>query len=80
VLVALKHQHLTESVLKNINALTGPATLALSVINRLESKKLLGHACGQEKIVPAIAVGIDAVHGKTVLLIRVKKITAGKVI
>jgi len=67
-------------VLKDINAVRGPDTLILSVMNRLESKKLLGHACGQEKIVPAIAVGIDAVHEKTVLLIRVKKITAGKVI
>lgn len=62
VLVALKHHHLTEPVLNDINALTGPDTLILSVMNGLESEKLLGHACGQEKIVPAIAVGIDAVH------------------
>lgn len=62
VLVALKHHHLTETVLKDINALTGPDTLILSVMNGLESERLLGRACGREKIVPAIAVGIDAVH------------------
>ena len=62
VIVALKHHHLTEPLLKDINALTGPGTLILSVMNGLESEKLLGHACGREKIVPAIAVGIDALH------------------
>ena len=62
VLVALKHHHLAASVLDDINALTGPDTLVLSVMNGLESEKLLGHACGRTKIVPAIAVGIDAVH------------------
>jgi 2-dehydropantoate 2-reductase len=62
VLVALKHHHLTETVRKDINALTGPDTLVLSVMNGLESEKLLGDACGHEKIIPAIAVGIDAVH------------------
>nr|WP_319395505.1 2-dehydropantoate 2-reductase [uncultured Desulfobacter sp.] len=62
VLVALKHHHLTASVLKDVNALTGPDTLVLSVMNGLESERLLGDACGREKIVPAIAVGIDAVH------------------
>ncbi|NWH03559.1 2-dehydropantoate 2-reductase [Desulfobacter latus] len=62
VLVTLKHHHLTEPALKDINALTGPDTLILSVMNGLESEKLIGHVCGHEKIVPAIAVGIDAVH------------------
>ena len=62
VLVALKHHHLTEPVLEDINALTGPETLILSVMNGLESEKLLGHVCGHEKIVPAIAAGIDAMH------------------
>jgi 2-dehydropantoate 2-reductase len=65
VLVALKHHHLAETVLKDVNALTGPDTLVLSVMNGLESERLLGDACGREKIVPAIAVGIDAVHENT---------------
>nr|WP_320016050.1 2-dehydropantoate 2-reductase N-terminal domain-containing protein [uncultured Desulfobacter sp.] len=83
VLVALKHHHLTESVLKDIIPLTGPDTIGLSVMNGLESKKLLGHACGQEKIVPAIGVGIDAVHKKKKNRFTnpgLKKITAGEVI
>ncbi len=62
VLVALKHHHLTEPVIKDINALTEPDTLILSVMNGLESEKLVGRVCGEDKIVPAIAVGIDAVH------------------
>jgi 2-dehydropantoate 2-reductase len=61
VLVALKHHHLAEA-LPAIQAVTGPETTILSVMNGLESEEILGAACGMEKIVYAIAVGIDAVR------------------
>ncbi len=53
VLVALKHHHLTEPVLKDINALkTVPDTLILSVMNGLESEKVCSvMVYGHEKIV-----------------------------
>lgn len=61
VLVALKHRHLDEA-LGDIKAIVGPETTILSVMNGLESEKILGGACGMDKIVYAIAVGIDAVR------------------
>lgn len=61
VLVALKHHHLAEA-LPAIKAVVGPETTILSVMNGLESEQILGSACGMEKMVYAIAVGIDAVR------------------
>jgi 2-dehydropantoate 2-reductase len=61
VMVALKHHHLAGAV-EDIGALVGPDTAVLSVMNGLESEKIIGAACGLDKLVYAIAVGIDAVH------------------
>jgi 2-dehydropantoate 2-reductase len=61
ILVALKHHHLDGAV-GDIAALAGKQTAILSVMNGLESEKTIGAACGMEKLVYAIAVGIDAVH------------------
>ena len=61
ILVALKHQHLA-GALDDIKALAGKETIILSVMNGLESEQVIGEACGMEKMVLAIAVGIDAVR------------------
>ncbi len=61
VIVALKHHHLAGAV-DDIAALVGPHTAVLSVMNGLESETVIGAACGTDKLVYAIAVGIDAVH------------------
>lgn len=61
ILVALKHHHLTQAV-GAIKALAGNDTVILSVMNGLESERIIGAACGMDKMVYAIAVGIDAVH------------------
>ncbi len=61
VLVALKHHHLA-GALDDIKALVGEETIILSVMNGLESEQIIGEACGMEKMVLAIAVGIDAVR------------------
>ncbi len=61
VIVALKHHHLAGAV-DDIAALVGPDTAVLSVMNGLESEATIGAACGLDKLVYAIAVGIDAVH------------------
>ena len=61
VLVALKHHHLASAV-NDIRSITGPQTIILSVMNGLESERIIGAACGMDKILYAIAVGIDAVH------------------
>lgn len=61
VLVALKHHHLVEA-LPSIQALVGPETTILSVMNGLESEQIIGSVCGTDKMVYAIAIGIDAVR------------------
>jgi 2-dehydropantoate 2-reductase len=60
ILVALKHHHLAGAV-ADIAALAGKDTTILSVMNGLESEETIGAACGTDKLVYAIAVGIDAV-------------------
>jgi len=61
ILVALKHHHLPDA-LPDINSLCGSDTTILSVMNGLESEEIIGSLCGMEKVVYAIAVGIDAVR------------------
>ena len=61
VIVSLKHHQLAGAV-KDIQKLVGPQTAILSVMNGLESEAIIGAACGMDKLVYAIAVGIDAVH------------------
>lgn len=61
ILVALKSHHLPGAV-DDIAALAGPETTILSVMNGLESEEIIGAACGMDKLVLAVAVGIDAQH------------------
>jgi 2-dehydropantoate 2-reductase len=61
VLVALKHHHLVGAV-GDIAAVVGKDTAILSVMNGLESEEAIGAACGMDKMVYAIAVGIDAMR------------------
>ena len=61
ILVALKHHHLAGAV-GDIAALVGRHTTILSVMNGLESEQAIGAVCGMDKLVYAVAVGIDAVR------------------
>ena len=75
VIVALKHHHLNEA-LADIKALSGDDTVILSVMNGLESEETIGRVCGMDKMVFAIAVGIDAVREEN----RFQYANRGKVI
>ena len=61
VIVALKHQHL-EAALPIIKTSVGEKTVFLSVMNGLDSEVVIGSIYGMEKVVYAIAVGIDALR------------------
>jgi 2-dehydropantoate 2-reductase len=61
ILVALKHHHLAAAV-GDIKALVGADTIILSVMNGLESEETIAATCGMDKLVLAVAVGIDAMH------------------
>ncbi len=75
VIVALKHHHLSDA-LQDIKALVGEDTIILSVMNGLESEEMVGAACGLDKMVYAIAVGIDAVREEN----RFQHVNRGKII
>lgn len=59
IIIALKHQHLKQA-LPDLQNLVGPNTVILSVMNGLDSEKIIGKVYGMEKLVLAISVGIDA--------------------
>ncbi len=61
ILVALKHQQLPDALF-SIRPLVKPETLFLSVMNGLDSEEIISAAYGQEKVLYAISVGIDAVR------------------
>ena len=59
ILVALKHHNLA-GALPSMGAQVGDHTAILSVMNGLESEEMIGAVYGMEKLVYAIALGIDA--------------------
>ena len=61
IIVAVKHQHLSEAVgqLKN---LVGAQTTIISVMNGLDSEQILASEYGRDKVLYTVSVGIDAVR------------------
>lgn len=59
VIVALKHQHLP-TALPDLQNLVGEKTIFLSIMNGLDSEPMIGAVYGEEKVLLATAVGIDA--------------------
>lgn len=61
VIVALKHHQLA-GALTGMDKLVGNDTLFLSVMNGLESETIIASRFGNEKVLYAISIGIDAVR------------------
>ncbi|MBW1799895.1 MAG: ketopantoate reductase family protein [Deltaproteobacteria bacterium] len=61
IIVALKHHHLPEAV-NDLENLVGSRTTIISVMNGLDSEETIGSVYGMEKLLYAVAVGIDAVR------------------
>jgi len=61
IIVALKHQHLAGAV-GDLRPFVGPQTTIMSVMNGLDSEYTLGSEYGMEKVLYAMALGIDAVR------------------
>jgi len=61
VIVAVKHYHLPQAI-RDIRNRVGEKTMLLSVMNGIDSEAALGAAYGQEKVLYAVAVGIDALR------------------
>ncbi|MFH0822783.1 MAG: ketopantoate reductase family protein [Pseudomonadota bacterium] len=78
VIVALKNHHLAEAVsdLKNI---VSPETTLISVMNGLDSEEYLRAAYGAEKVLYAVALGIDAVReGNSVIYTKPGRVLFGE--
>jgi len=61
VMVALKYHHL-EAALPDLAPFVGGQTTIISVMNGLESEEIIGARYGMDKVLLAIAVGIDALR------------------
>jgi len=61
ILVAVKNHHLPEAIRDMMKAV-GEGTHILSVMNGIDSEKQIGAVYGMEKVLYAVAVGIDAVR------------------
>jgi 2-dehydropantoate 2-reductase len=59
IIVALKHHHLS-AALQEIQNRVGENTVFLSIMNGLDSEPMIGSVYGDEKVLYATAVGIDA--------------------
>ena len=59
IIVALKHHHLAEA-LHDLKNRVGDNTVFLSIMNGLDSEPIIGSIYGEDKVVYATAVGIDA--------------------
>ena len=61
IIVAVKNHHLPEAI-QDLENWVGENTLILSVMNGIDSEEQIGAVCGKEKVLYAVAVGIDAVR------------------
>jgi len=61
VIFAVKHHHLDDAI-RDAQSIIGDATDIMSVMNGIESEERLGAVFGVERVLYAVAVGIDAVR------------------
>jgi len=61
IIVAVKHHHLPEAI-QDMKTRIGERSLILSVMNGIESEEQIGAVYGMDKVLYAVAVGIDAVR------------------
>ena len=61
IIVAVKHHHLPEAI-QDVKNRIGESSLILSVMNGIESEEQIGAVYGMDKVLYAVAVGIDAVR------------------
>ena len=61
IIVALKAHHLAGAV-NDLHNLVGGQTTIISVMNGLDSEEIIGSVYGMDKVLYAIAIGIDAVR------------------
>ncbi len=78
VIVAVKHYHLEEAV-RDISNRVGEDSLIISIMNGIESEEQIAAVYGADKLLYAVAVGIDAVrHANSVTFSQQGKLFFGE--
>jgi len=78
IIVAVKHHHLEEAI-RDISNRVGENSLILSIMNGIESEEQIAAVYGADKLLYAVAVGIDAVrHANIVTFSHQGKLFFGK--
>ena len=78
MMVAVKHHHL-DAAIGEMKSRIGPKTIILSVMNGIDSEERIGAACGMEKVLYALNMGIDALReGNRVTFTTLGKIFFGE--
>lgn len=61
IIVAVKHHHLHEAI-RDMKSRVGSSTIIISVMNGIDSEEQIGAVYGMDKLLYAVAVGIDALR------------------
>ena len=78
IIVAVKHQHLEEAM-RDISNRIGENSLILSIMNGIESEDQIAAVYGADKLLYAVAVGIDAVrHANSITFSQQGKLIFGE--
>jgi len=78
MVIAVKHHHL-DAAIGEMKSRIGPKTIIISVMNGIESEERIGAACGMEKVLYALNMGIDALReGNRVTFTTMGKIFFGE--
>ena len=78
LIVAVKHHHLDKAI-RDTGSMVGKKTIIISVMNGIESEEQIGKVYGMDKVLYAVAVGIDALkEGNTVTYTKQGKIFFGE--
>ena len=64
IIVAVKNHHLREAI-RDMAPRVGDSTIIISVMNGIDSEEQIGAAFGMDKLLYAVAVGIDALRDST---------------
>ena len=61
IIVAVKHHDL-DAAIRQMARSVGPETIVMSLMNGVDSEERIGRVYGEERVLPAVIVGIDALR------------------
>ena len=78
VILATKNHHL-EQAIGMMHSVVGPQTAILSLLNGIESERILAQAFGSERVLYSFAVGLDSNHtGNSIIYTKEGRIVFGE--